>query len=150
MLDETFSAALKEALAALPIADFYLRGDVPEGLPALDRKALEGSLDVVLPAVLDELEKAESFAEDFQIGQPEWKSYHFDLAYDETETVLWAGVFFIHGTPGYGRILSSAAPWRGWPRRGMCSGVRRTKRRLRITRRLLPTGSLPLVAPGPR
>jgi len=105
MLDETFSAALREALAALPIADFYLRGDVPEGLPALDRKALEGSLDVVLPAVLDELEKAEGFAEDFQIEQPDWKSYHFDLAYDETETVLWAGVFFIHGTPGYGRIF---------------------------------------------
>ncbi len=105
MIDETFSAALKDALVALSIAEFYLGGDVPEGLPPLDRKALEGGLDIVLPAVLDELEKAEEFAEDFQIEQPDWKSYHFDLVYDETQTVLWAGVFFVHGTPGYGRIF---------------------------------------------
>lgn len=105
MVDETFSTALKDALAALPVADSYLRGDVPEGLPALDRKELEGGLDVVLSAVLDELENAEEFATDFQIEQPEWKNYHFDLVYDETQTVLWAGVFFVHGTPGYGRIF---------------------------------------------
>lgn len=105
MIDETFITALRDSLLALPIAEFYLRGDVPEGLPALDRKVLEGSVEVVLRAALDELEKAVDFAEDLQVEQPQWKSYHFDLVYDETQTVLWAGVFFIHGTPGYGRMF---------------------------------------------
>ncbi len=58
MIDETFVIALRDSLLALPIAEFYLDGTVPEGRPALDRKLLEGSLDVVLRAALDELEKA--------------------------------------------------------------------------------------------
>ncbi|MGH2376323.1 MAG: hypothetical protein ACRDIC_23035 [bacterium] len=36
---------------------------------------------------------------------PEWKAYHFDLIYDETQTVLIVGMFFVPSTPGKGRMF---------------------------------------------
>ncbi len=63
MIDKEFRTALEQSLAELPIAEFYLGGEVPEGLPALEDTNLEGPLEEILPEVLEELEKSAPFAE---------------------------------------------------------------------------------------